>query len=239
MVKSIDSAEEFIRTFDSRQTPRYNFGEAGAYLGLPESTIRSWFQGTTWGSQPNVQYFKPILAPANPHLLSFFDIASAHVLMALHNKRISTRGIRQLVRELEKEYPDNRYPLLGKNFYLIGKEVIIKQAGKRLNLSRSRQFELKAIIEKFLSRLELDRSKMPVRFSPLRALNNGNRSLIVIDPALAVGRPVIKGTGIAAEVISRRKASGESIASLARDYSVSRRAIEEAVKYFPVQQKAA
>jgi uncharacterized protein (DUF433 family) len=89
----------------------------------------------------------------------------------------------------------------------------------------------------FLSRLELDRSKMPLRFSPIRAAMN-RRSFIVIDPALSVGRPVIKGTGIAAEIISKRRASGESIASLAKDYRVSRRAVEEAIKYFP-EEKAA
>lgn len=235
MVKNQISA--FIRGLDSRQMPRYSFGEAARYLGLPESTLRSWFQGTTWGSQPDIRYFKPILAPAAPRLLSFFDIASAHVLMAFHKKNIHTKKIRQIVRELEKEYPDDRYPLLGRNFYLIGRETIIKQAGKRLNLSLSRQFELRAVIEKFLSRLELDRSKMPLRFSPLRTLEGTN--LIVIDPTLSAGRPVIKGTGIAVEVISRRKASGESVASLAKDYRVSQRAIEEAIKYFPVQKAAA
>lgn len=232
------SATEFIRNLDYRQMPRYSFGEAGRYLGLPESTIRSWFQGTTWGTQPDIHYFKPILAPASPHALSFFDIASAHVLMALQAKNLSTEHIRHIVRALEKEYQDDRYPLLGRNFYMLGKQIIIKQAGRRLNLSKSRQFEIREIIERFLSRLELDKSKMPIRFSPIRAAANG-RSFIVIDPNLSVGRPVIKGTGIAAEVISKRKASGESVASLAKDYRVSRRAIEEAIKYFPEKEKAA
>jgi uncharacterized protein (DUF433 family) len=238
MAKSISTAEHFIKSFDSRQTPRYSFKEAGDYLGLPESTVRSWFQGTTWGSQPNIHYFKPILMPASPHQLSFFDMASAHVLMAFHSKNIHTKNIRIVVRELEKEYPDERYPLLGRKFYLIGKDIIIKRTGKRLNLSHSRQLELKSIVERFLSRLELDRSKMPVRFSPLRTLHNGRSGLIVIDPDLSAGRPVIKGTGIAAEVISRRKASGESVADLAKDYRVSRRAIEEAIQYYPVQKAA-
>jgi len=235
---AIYETSQFIRHLDSRQMPRYTFGEAGRYLGLPESTIRSWFEGTTWGSQPNIHYFKPILAPAAPHLLSFFDIASAHVLMALQQKDIHTKHLRFFIRELEKEYPDDRYPLLGRNFYLIGKQILIKRAGKRLNFSKSRQFELRAVIERFLSRVELDRSKMPIRFSPIRSVVRG-RSFIIIDPSLSVGRPVIKGTGIAAEVISKRKASGESIASLAKDYRISRRAIEEAIKYFPEAKKAA
>jgi uncharacterized protein (DUF433 family) len=60
----------------------------------------------------------------------------------------------------------------------------------------------------------------------------------VIDPQLSAGRPVIKGTGIAAEVISKRKKSGESLALLARDYRVSVGAIKEAVKYFETAKAA-
>jgi uncharacterized protein (DUF433 family) len=240
MAKYSIQVEHFLKEFDQRQMPRYTFGEAARYLGLPESTIRSWFEGMVSGTQPNIKFFKPILSPAAPNLLSFFDISSAHVLMALHKKTISTTKIREIVRELEKESPNDRYPLLGKRFLLIGKQVIINKAGKTLNLSRHRQLELRQIIETFLSRLELDKSKMPVRFSPIRAWGGrGTKKFIVIDPTLSAGRPVIKGTGIAAEVISKRKASGESVARLAKDYRLSRRAIEEAIKYFPSQKKAA
>lgn len=76
---------------------------------------------------------------------------------------------------------------------------------------------------------------MPVRFSPVIDPEKKTRPFIVIDPNLSGGRPVIKGTGIAAEVIAERKNSGESIARLSKDYRLSRRAIEEAVKYFRKQ----
>ncbi len=229
------SAEQYVRGMDYRQMPRYSFGEAARYLGLPESTIRSWFEGTTWGSQPNLHYFRPILSPAAPGLLSFFDIASAHILMAFKKKNIRPEQIRIIVQSLEAEYPKDRYPLLGRNFYLFGRNLIIKQAGKRLNLSRSRQLGLRAVMDQFLSRLELDENKMPIRFSPILDHIRHGRTFIVIDPTLSVGRPVIKGTGIAAEIISKRKASGESIATLIKDYRLSRRAIEEAIKHFPAK----
>lgn len=233
------SAEDFVRRLDVRQMPRYTFGEAGQYLGLPESTIRSWFAGTTYGSQPNLSYFRPILIPAAPGFLSFFDIAQAHVLMAFKKKGIRTEHIRVIVQSLEAEYPDARYPLLGKNFYTFGRQIIIKQAGKRLSLSRHRQLGLKVVMDKFLARLELDANKMPIRFSPIRFHEMRGKRFFVIDPTLSEGRPVIRGTGIAAEIISKRRASGESVASLAKDYRVTRRAIQEAVKYFPPKAKAA
>jgi uncharacterized protein (DUF433 family) len=237
MMASVLSAAEFIRKIDSREMPRYTMGEASIYLGLPESTVRAWFIGTTYGSQPNVRRFHPVLTPASRDLLSFFDIASAHILMAFKRQRAS--DLRAVVAALRQEFPDERYPLLGKNFYMFGKNVILKQFGQRLDLSMGRQLGMRKVMDRFLSRVETDEiQKMPIRFSPLRDEAARGKGFIVIDPQLSSGRPVVRGTGIAAEVVAKRRRSGESIASLARDYRMSRRAIEEAVSYF-AQKKAA
>ncbi len=218
--------------------PRYLFSEASSYLGLPESTVRSWFVGMPYGHPPSVRFFKPILKPAARELLSFYDIASAHVLMSMKARGVRPSDIRDIVQRLEADYPDSRYPLLGRDFYLFGRDVVIKEVGKRLNLTRGGQMGFRTIMDKFLARIELDANMMPARFSPLRTHRERGRGYIVIDPDYASGRPVIKGTGIAAEVIAKRKGSGESIAYLAKDYRLSRRAVEEAIKYFPKRKAA-
>jgi uncharacterized protein (DUF433 family) len=232
---SAGPAETFIKDYDARQMPRYNVTQVARYLHVPESTIRSWFFGMSYGQKPHIRHFLPILSPAGSELLSFYDAASAHVLLALKAESVPTDDIRAIVLELQKHFPGNRYPLLGQNFYLFGKNVIIKEVGKRINLSRGRQLGFRHIMDRFLRRVELDENKMPVRFSPIIDSKKGARAFIVIDPNLSGGRPVIKGTGIAAEVIAERKCSGESIASLSKDYRVSRRAIEEAVRYLKKQ----
>lgn len=232
--RPLSIVEEYLGDLDARAMPRYTYGEASRYLGVPEATIRAWFLGTTTGSRPNLRKFHQILQPASPHLLSFYDIASAHVLLALKSKGMRTEDIRMAVESMQTERPSTEYPLLGMNFFMFGKHVIIKHLGARLNLSRGRQLGLKAIMDKFLSRLELDSDGMPLRFNPLkgRADRKKGKGFIVIDPDLSAGRPVIKGTGIAAEVIAKRKQSGESLSLLAKDYRVSISAIKEAVRYF-------
>lgn len=227
------SAEYFIRNLDAREMPRYSYEEAGCYIGLPKSTVRAWFAGTTYGSHPNIKQFNPILVPASPGLLSFYDITSAHILMAFKARQVRPDDIRFIVESLNREYPLSRYPLLGKNFFLFGKDVVIKKLGTRLNLTRARQLGIKQVMDRFLLRVEVDAHDMPIRLTPLRTTNFvRGKGFIVIDPTLASGRPVVKGTGVAAEVISRRNKSGESIASLARDYRMSPRAIKEAITYF-------
>jgi uncharacterized protein (DUF433 family) len=225
---------KYLCDLDSRAMPRYTFGEAARYLGLPESTLRAWFLGTTWGSQPHLRQFKPFLTPASRDLLSFFDIASVHVLMAFKRQGVPPDGIRTIVESLQLERPNARYPLLGTDFFLFGKAVIIKTVGQLLNLSKHRQLGLKNVMNKFLSRMEFDSEQMPLRFKPLLGSSKRLREdgRIVIDPHLSAGRPVLRGTGVPAEVISMRKKSGESYALLARDYRVSIGEIKEAVRYF-------
>jgi uncharacterized protein (DUF433 family) len=191
-----------------------------------------------YGSSPNVKRQESILAPSSRDLLSFYDIASAHVLMAMKAGGANFQDLREVVRGLECEYPNSSHPLLGREFYMFGKDVVLRKMGILLNMTRSRQIGMKRVMNKFLARIELDANLMPVRFSPLRTHNERGKGYIVIDPDFAYGRPVIKGTGIAAEIIARRKGSGESETRLAKDYRISLRAVREAVKHFP-QQKAA
>jgi uncharacterized protein (DUF433 family) len=232
--------EKYLSELDARALPRYSFGEAARYLGLPESTLRAWFLGTTWGVQPHLRKFRPFLKPASHEHLSFFDIASVHVLLAFKRQGVRPEDIRTVVESLQLERPESRYPLLGMDFFMFGREVIIKQLGQLLSLSKHRQYGLKKVMNKFLSRMEFDSEQMPLRFKPLlgRARRVREKGNIVIDPQLSAGRPVLRGTGIAAEVISMRKKSGESFTLLARDYRVSVSAIKEAVKYFEGAQAA-
>lgn len=232
------SSEYFLRHLDAREMPRYTHGEAGRYLGLPKSTVRAWFAGTVYGTSPNLRQFKPILEPASHDLLSFYDVASAHVLMSMKSRGVSPDDLRSIVEALAKEFPGSRYPLLGRNFFVFGKDVVIKNLGERLNLSRGRQLGMRAVMDKFLARIEVDANLMPVRFSPLRSHKQKGRGYIVIDPELASGRPVIRGTGIAAEVVAKRERSGESIKLLAKDYRITPRAVKEAIEYFPIGKAA-
>jgi len=236
----ISVAESFFRNLDARAMPRYTYGEASRYLGIPESTLRAWFVGMSYGKLPDQKWFTPFLVPSSPDLLSFYDISSAHVLLAMKKKGVSQEDLRWIVQVLRNDRRfDSRYPLLGRNFWLFGKRIVVKELGKRLTLSRRGvQLGLREIIDRFLSRLETDKDRMPVRLSPLRTLHERGKGYIVIDPNLASGRPVIKGTGIAAEVIFKRKKSGESEARLAKDYRISPRAVKEAIKYFPARKAA-
>jgi uncharacterized protein (DUF433 family) len=234
------SAEEFFLTLDSRAMPRYTVLEAATYLGAPPSTIRSWFYGMTYG-KANPKWFAPFLTPASDDLLSFYDVASAHVLMAFKKQGVKSENLRYVVNSL-RVLPkfDQRYPLLGRRFYQFGRTVVTKELGKRLEHSRrGPQYDIRKVVDQFLKRIDFDRDKMPLRIRPIHSIKERGRGFIVIDPNVASGRPVVRGTGIIAEIIAKRKKSGESITRLAEDYRISPRAVKEAITYYPTAKNAA
>ncbi|RYG59179.1 DUF433 domain-containing protein, partial [bacterium] len=55
--------------------------------------------------------------------------------------------------------------------------------------------------------------------------------IIVIDPSIAFGKPVLVGTGIPTAVIHERFKGGEPIASIAYDYNRDSEEIEQALRY--------
>ena len=54
--------------------------------------------------------------------------------------------------------------------------------------------------------------------------------MVVIDPRLSAGRPVIAGTGLTTQIVAERYKAGESIGELARDYERGNEEIEEAIR---------
>ena len=86
-------------------------------------------------------------------------------------------------------------------------------------------------IEAALRRIERDRHGIPVKLYPFTRSNINNApAMVVIDPALSAGRPVITGTGLATEVIAERYKAGETVAELAKDYDRKEAEIEEAIR---------
>ena len=93
------------------------------------------------------------------------------------------------------------------------------------------QLELQELLEAHLERLEWDEQGRVKRLFPLtREDVTQSPKVIVIDPAVAFGHPVIDGAGVSTAVIAQRFDCGESVAVLADDYRIEVTAVEEALR---------
>jgi uncharacterized protein (DUF433 family) len=163
------------------------------------------------------------------------NLAEAHVLNGL--RRDHEVPLQQIRRALEylKSLPsggNEPHPLLDHRFATAGLTLFVEHVGELLNVtSHQGQLELRQVLEAHLRRLDRDASGNVIRFFPFtRRRDLDEPRLIVIDPTLAFGRPVLWGTGIPTSVIASRFKAGESGAELAADYGRMTDEIEEAVR---------
>lgn len=232
------------RTMDRRETPRYGIKEAARCLGMPVTTLDSWVNGRTYPTAKGQKFFKPLIQIASPGLLSFFNLVEAHILLSTRKKhQVEMPAIRRAIDYVRKTYP-SAHPLLTEDFLTDGKDLFVRkiQGGasqeQTINVSRWGQLGLGPILSFYLRRIERDEKGWPVRLFPVRTNWPGDvqgdpPKVVVIDPSVSSGRPVVNGTGVMAEIIVGRFNSGESIESIADDYGLAVNQIEEVIRYAP------
>lgn len=221
---------------DIRAIPSYGIAESAHYLGIAESTLRSWLYGRTYPTRRGtVERTSAIIHPADAkhEILSFYNLVEAHVLLfqrQVYGVRLP--AVRIAVEHVRKTLGLER-PLIHQVFYTDGKDLFIKELEKKvvINASKRGQLGIWQILNLYLERIEWDADGLAARLFPVRA-GQVNGSKIVIDPQISFGRPVIQGTGITASVLWHRKRLGEKVEDISKDYGIDRSAVEEAISYY-------
>lgn len=219
---------------DPREVPAYNVTEAAGYLRLAPATLRSWVAGRSYPRGDETAFFEVLIQPADPiaKKLSFWNLIEAHVLRALRTEHaVSVKSVRAALDYAQSELGIDHL-LLSQEISTGAGEIFIKKYGELINLSRSGQIAIEKVLKDHLKRVEWDANKLPARLFPLVSSSYPECSrLIVIDPVIAFGRPVIQSRGVSTATIAARIDAGESIAEVAKDYDLEVSDIEEAIVY--------
>lgn len=110
-------------------------------------------------------------------------------------------------------------------------DLFIRHYGDLVNISQSGQLAMRKIVEAYLRRVEWGAAGVVARLYPfIHKRTPAEPKVIVIDPRISFGRPVLAGSGIPTAVIAERYKAGESIDQLADDYGRERLDIEEAIR---------
>lgn len=214
---------------DIRELPAYTISEAAHYLTVPAATVRYWSVGQG-------DYEPLIVTPKHsPVLLSFFNLTELHVLAAIRRKHVvampKVRKAIEYLMENAQGSIDRQHPLISYQLETDGLDLFIKQYGALINISQGGQIAMREIISAALRRIERDIQGIPIRLYPFtRTAMEDAPAMVVINPELSAGRPVIAGTGLATQVIAERYKAGESVSRLAEDYEREEAEIEEAVR---------
>ncbi len=218
---------------DSRELPAYGISEAAHYLRIPQTTLRAWVLGQHYHTQAGRQFFRPIiiLPDRESHHLSFVNLVEAHIVDAIRREHnISLQKVRRALDYVTRHF-HSQHPLAEQQFETDGLDLFIQKYGQLISLSQAGQLVIRSLLEAHLRRIERDTTGLPVRLFPFtRKRQPDEPRVVVIDPYVSFGRPVLVGTGIATAVIAERYKAGESMDELADDYGRDRLEIEEAIR---------
>ena len=223
-----------FNTADPRDIPAYSISEAAHYLGVPTSTLRSWFAGQTYHHDGERRQFHAVIRPADPksHSLSFSNLVEAYVLTAIRRKHhIGLPTIRRSINYLVKKLGSKR-PLLEEQFATHGADLFVERVGQIINLSKNGQIEMADLIRAYLERIERDAKGVPIKLYPFMRSQPPREQprTVVIDPRVSFGRPVVAGTGIPTAVLAEQFKAGDTVPVLAKDYGASEEAVWDAIR---------
>jgi len=193
--------------------PAYTLREATRLTGIGFGTLHAWTHGDN-----------PIIRLEGDHW-SFTNLVEAHTLRALRKTHaLRLNAVRKAVRFVETESGD-RHPLASKRFKTDGVSLFVERFGKLINASLQGQLEMREMIEARLKQVEYGRDGRATRL-----YLDGDRKLIVIDPAIGFGRPVIKGTRVPVDMIVSRFDAGEEPGDIAKDYDIGEGEVNQAIR---------
>jgi uncharacterized protein (DUF433 family) len=218
---------------DLRELPTYGISEVAHYLQIPDTTLRSWIIGRSYPTEEGIRFFEPLITPpdANRPLICFMNVVEIHVLDAIRrHHKLRLANIRQALRYIRRHFP-SPHPLADQVFETDGLDLFLQKYGQLINISQSGQLAMRTLLEVHLKRIERDPQGLAIRLYPFtRKRHPDEPKLVVIDPYVSFGRPVLTSSGIATVVIAERYKAGESVDELADDYGRERLEIEEAIR---------
>lgn len=216
-------------TFNPLEVPNYTVEEAARYLLVPESTVRYWTIG-----EGNVTPLTTVYS-RKPLLLSFKNLVELYVLESLREVHdIGLPRIRRSVEELRIEKP-SKYPLADYQLATRGRKIYLEGEDEELiNLTSGGQHAFREILNPFLRRVDRNAKGIAERLFPFTSRHHQQNPdhaprVVVIDPLIAFGMPVLVNSRISTAFLMSRRNGGTSISKLARDYGRSEAEIEEAI----------
>ncbi len=204
--------------------------EAARYLWMPAPTLRSWFAGIS----NEKQKFKPVLAWADPddRRLSFSNIVEAHVLRALRTKHgISMPDVRKALNFVQREFGIDRL-LIHPDLRATPGKMFLQRYAQLIDLVPSGQYVIEKAFFRHLEAVVQDPSGVPMRLYPwMPDPTGGAKTTVLIDPAVAFGRPITGERGISTAVLADYMDAGASVADIAREFQLPESAVEDALAF--------
>lgn len=177
-------------------------------------------------------YSAPVIQGPADSGLSFNNLIEIHVLRSLRTKHeVRLDRVREALTVAESEYGISRL-LISDQLRFDAGQLFLERYGEFLELNRTQQIAMRAMVEGFLKRIDFGSDGLPKDFYPAtRTASGSTRKLILVSPVISFGRAVVGRLGVSTHIIADRLNAGEPEQSVIDDYGLQREELEEAAAY--------
>jgi uncharacterized protein (DUF433 family) len=217
-------------TQDPVELPFYHLATAARWVGVPTSTLDKWVYGREYLVGGKTKRSRPLIsvADADRGLLSFANIAEAHILAATRGHRILMSDIRAAIDDVQADNPSAAHPLLTGKFFRRGRTLFVERATEKISASSPTQGQrFLRDFDAYLERIEINQGQF-IRLFPVRRNEN---KVVVLNSDVAGGRPIIAGTGILVEYVQDLRKTGLSTRKIAEQYGLDEMTVVQALNY--------
>lgn len=220
-------------------TGMYPLARAARLVGEDLRTVRRWLKGYAWKYREGHRVSTPLWSLqysqdedlGEEQVLSFRDLLELRTVARFVHQGVSLQVVRATIEVARETLGD--YPLQSRRFVTDGKKIFLEAVERvgedpKLLDVRGRQFAIDAVIRpSLIEGIEYDADSRALRWFPLN-----KRRLIVLDPQIQFGEPIIAGAGVPTDALaSAFFAEGKDTGRVARLYKVSPQAVQAAVAF--------
>jgi uncharacterized protein (DUF433 family) len=202
-------------------------------------TVRRWLKGYSWKHQDGRRSSEPLWPLqyaadddlASEQVLGFKDLLELRTVARFVQCGVSLRVVRETI-DVARQYLGD-YPLHARRFVTDGRKIFleaVERAGEEARMLdvRNRQFAIESVIRpSLIEGIEYGADAQALRWYP-----EPKRKLIVLDPALQFGEPIIADAGVPTDTLAAAfKAEQGDAQRVARLYRVTPQAVRAAVAF--------
>ncbi|WP_422192029.1 DUF433 domain-containing protein [Aquabacterium sp.] len=220
-------------------TGLYPLHRASRLVGEDVRTVRRWLKGYSWKHQDGRRSSEPLWPLqyaadddlASEQVLGFKDLLELRTVARFVQCGVSLRVVRETI-DVARQYLGD-YPLHARRFVTDGRKIFleaVERAGEEARMLdvRNRQFAIESVIRpSLIEGIEYGADAQALRWYP-----EPKRKLIVLDPALQFGEPIIADAGVPTDTLAAAfKAEQGDAQRVARLYRVTPQAVRAAVAF--------
>ena len=192
----------------------YSLPEAARLTRLKPQRVREWFQGPASGPARRPVFLSDYPPVDGDRAISFHDLIELFVAGQLRDHGVSLQTLRKVHKTLQDDL-QTRHPFCRREVLTRGGQLFTlgldEQGEEDMIEILTRQRVFPDILLPFLRRIDYDQATELARRWCIA-------DLVVIDPTICLGKPIIEGIGIATAVLAASYDANDQNAELVADW---------------------